>query len=157
MHVLRSHGDRYNAITYPLLTELLRNEWGFEGMVVTDYNAHAYMNVDQMLRAGGDLSLSARKPPRNTATATDVSVIRQATKNILYTVANSNAMNGFGENVIWGYRMPIWMWGLIFMDVTSFLTAAFLFAYPYLEKYKNANRLSALKEKEQEDSEKNTQ
>ena len=42
--------------SYELLTEILRNEWGFRGMVITDY-ANAYMNPDQMIRAGGDMWL----------------------------------------------------------------------------------------------------
>lgn len=40
-----------------LLTDLLRNEWGFEGAVVTDACLYPYMNVAQMICAGGDLAL----------------------------------------------------------------------------------------------------
>lgn len=40
-----------------LLTDLLRKEWGFEGAVVTDACLYPYMDVAQMIRAGGDLSL----------------------------------------------------------------------------------------------------
>ena len=40
-----------------LLTDLLREEWGFEGAVVTDACLYPYMNVAQMVYAGGDLSL----------------------------------------------------------------------------------------------------
>ena len=39
-----------------LLTDLLRDEWGFNGAVLTDYaDHHNFMNGDQMIRAGGDL------------------------------------------------------------------------------------------------------
>lgn len=99
--------------SYELLTRLLRDEWGFEGMVITDFNLKSYMNVDQMLRAGGDLNLSPRKGPSSTSTATDITVLRQATKNILYTIAQSNAMNGSGPNVIFGYTIPWWVVWLI--------------------------------------------
>ncbi|MCX4314981.1 MAG: hypothetical protein OSJ83_14155, partial [Clostridia bacterium] len=47
------------------------------------------------------------------STATDITVLRRATKNILYTVANSNAMNGNGEGIIWGYSIPTWVVWLI--------------------------------------------
>lgn len=40
-----------------LLTDLLREEWGFEGAVVTDACLYPYMDVGQMVWAGGNLSL----------------------------------------------------------------------------------------------------
>ncbi len=40
-----------------LLNDLLRKEWGFEGAVVTDACVYPYMDVVQMIRAGGSLSL----------------------------------------------------------------------------------------------------
>lgn len=129
-------GVTWTGGSYALLTELLRMEWGFKGMVITDYNSHTYMNVDQMLRAGGDISLSRNKFPQNVKTATDGSVIRQAAKNILYTVANSNAMNGYGNNVVWIYKMPVWVIGLFVMDGLILFAMAFLFFSPYLKKWK---------------------
>lgn len=110
-------GSTWAGGSYNLLTALLRDEWGFKGMVITDYNLKNYMNVDQMVRAGGDLVLSADKKLSSTTTATDVTLLRQATKNILYTVANSNAMNGYGDGVVWGYAMPQWVTWCIYADV----------------------------------------
>ena len=106
-------GSTWAGGSYNLLTRLLRDEWGFKGMVITDFNLKDYMNVDQMLRAGGSLSLSPDKGPSGTTTTTDITVLRQATKDILYTVANSNAMNGNGEGIIWGYTIPTWVVWLI--------------------------------------------
>jgi beta-glucosidase len=94
---------------HTLLTRLLRDEWGFRGMVITDFNLTAYMNVDQMIRAGGDLNLSPSKNLSETSSATALTAIRAAAKNILYTVANSNAMNGMGKNVVYGYALPVWL------------------------------------------------
>ena len=111
---------------YHLLTELLRKEWGFRGMVITDYNSHPYMNVDQMIRAGSSLNLSSEGFPKHTTSATDVAVIRTATKDVLYTVANSNAMNGFGKDVIWGYSMPSWTMMLIVMTIGIGVFAVYL-------------------------------
>lgn len=106
-------GLTWTGCSYPLLTDLLRDEWGFRGMVITDFvTTEPYMNEDKMIRAGGDLSLCAYGPPNDTTSATGVSAIRQATKNILYTVANSNAMNGMGEGVVWSYRDPWWQTAL---------------------------------------------
>lgn len=49
--------------------------------------------------------------------ATQVMAMRNATKNILYTVADSNAMNGMGDGVIWRYAMPVWVILVICLNV----------------------------------------
>ncbi|VEU80232.1 glycoside hydrolase family 3 protein [Haploplasma axanthum] len=104
--------------SYELLTEVLRNEWGFKGMVITDYSVLIkYMNVDQMIRAGGDLNLTQEGKPNGNVTPTQITALRNATKNILYTVANSNAMNGYGDGVVYGYAMPYWKLALIWSNV----------------------------------------
>ena len=106
-------GLTWTGGSYALLTDLLRDEWGFRGTVITDFvTTEPYMNEDQMIRAGGDLSLCAYGPPAETTTATSVASLRRATKNILYTVANSNAMNGMGAGVVWAYRAPWWVTAL---------------------------------------------
>ncbi len=106
---------------YNLLTKLLRDEWGFIGMVITDFNLTTYMNVDQMLRAGGDLSLSADKKISDRTSSTFVTCVRRATKNVLYTIANSNAMNGLGPNSNLSYDLPLWVIRLIMINVGLFI------------------------------------
>ena len=110
-------GTTWAGGSYALLTEVLRNEWGFCGMVITDFNTAntTYMNVDQMIRAGGDLDLAQDKQPslvdqkgNSRLTATQASLIRQAAHNILYTLANSNIMNGIGEGVTLGMGLSPW-------------------------------------------------
>lgn len=42
-----------------LITGVLRNEWGFNGAIITDYSDNnQYMNLDETLRAGGDLGMA---------------------------------------------------------------------------------------------------
>lgn len=114
-------GTTWAGGSYALLTEVLRKEWGFKGMVITDYNLYNYMPADQMIRAGGDLNLTQNKQPSiKDASNTQIALIRQATKNILYTVAQSNAMNGYGEGVAYRYAIPLWQIILIVSDCTIF-------------------------------------
>ena len=125
--------------SYELLTEVLRDEWGFRGMVITDYNyATAYMNVDQMIRAGGDLNLSQANFPSGEESATQVTALRKATKNILYTVAGSNAMNGLGEGVIYRYDPPMWVRIMLIIDAVIVVVLAVLGFFAIRRSFKLA-------------------
>lgn len=76
-----------------LLNEVLRNEWGFVGMVLSDYaGSYGYMITDNCVRNGNDMMLgygnyTSNKIDRRSATL--ATAMRQACKNILYTIANS--------------------------------------------------------------------
>ena len=85
---------------YRLLTQVLRNEWGFDGMVLTDYDNGGYMDTYQCVRAGGDVKLTQFMPPAySIKNDTEVYYAREAMKHVLYTVVNSNAMNGYIHGV----------------------------------------------------------
>lgn len=86
-------GTKSSSANGDLLNTVLRDEWGFQGMVITDYNgSYGYMNTDSSIKNGNDLMLGFGAAPSNQITdksATTVKALRQASKNILYTVANS--------------------------------------------------------------------
>lgn len=107
-------GTRWTGGDYRLCTEILRDEWGFQGTVLCDFNTiPAYMNSRQMAYAGGDLNLATLPVSWcDESSAADVYVLRQNIKNTLFAFVNSNAMNG---EVI-GYETPYWVIGLIALD-----------------------------------------
>ncbi|MBR1710089.1 MAG: beta-glucosidase, partial [Clostridia bacterium] len=81
-----------------LLNNVLRDEWGFVGMVETDYNgSYGYMISDHCVRSGNDLMLGFAMHASNQFTdhsATATLAMRQSCKNILYTVGNSGYYAG---------------------------------------------------------------
>ena len=105
-----------------LLTEVLREEWGFLGCVICDFNTEAssyFMNAKQMLYAGGDLNLTTTEfwSGYKVKNAGDVTMLRRATKNVLYTVSTSNSMNATVDH----YIAPAWVWALSALGIASFI------------------------------------
>ncbi len=115
-------GTTWTGGDYRLLTELLRGEWGFNGVIITDYATGKHQNPNQMVRAGGDLNFYQTGDALNSdkGNATQVCALRSATKNILYAITNSSAMN----YEILGYRLSGWITALICVNVGLF--AAFV-------------------------------
>lgn len=104
--------------SYSLLTEILCEEWGFKGMVITDYSMNRYTYSDQMIRAGGDLFLTQDPQSFNCSDdATQITLLRKSAKNVLYTIANNNAMSVKVD----GYKQPLWQSVMIIIDVAIFL------------------------------------
>ena len=88
-------GTRWTGGCKELLKNVLRGEWGFVGFVETDYfGVSGYMTADQCVRNGNDLMLCTTGNDFNTVTVLTNSskqALREASKNILYTVVNSRA------------------------------------------------------------------
>lgn len=102
-------GTRWTGGDYRLLTEILRNEWGFNGLVICDFNTiPQYMIPRMMFYAGGSLDLATQQSAMwtdcDTSDAGDAIVLMRAVKDVMYALVNSNAMNA---EVI-GYNPPIW-------------------------------------------------
>lgn len=107
-------GMKWAGGSYALLTQVLRDEWGFHGSVITDYSLNTYTHVDEMIRAGGDLFLTQDvKTFGMEDDATQIAMLRRSTKNILYMVANSSAMSISTD----GYLRPVWQIVMICVDI----------------------------------------
>ena len=89
-------GDISSGENPYLLNNVLRNEWGFRGMVETDWNgSYGYQQTDESVRNGNDIMLGFLQHETNQMDNLDsptlVKAMRQACKNIMYTVVNSAA------------------------------------------------------------------
>lgn len=114
-------GATWTGGSEALMTNVLREEWGFDGMTITDFNLYPYMNPSQGISAGTDLTLTfaPSKSFDDVSSAKAQSDIRQSTHNILYTVANSNAMNGAAPGMVVDYTPPTWVYIQIWASVIA--------------------------------------
>ena len=117
-------GTTWAGGDYNLLTNILRNEFGMKGIILTDFsNSNNYMDVVQGVVAGGNAwdANDANKWPAKLKeykdNATVCNAMRDASKHILYTVANSNAMNGVSENVQIVEVRAWWQTAILVLDV----------------------------------------
>ncbi|MBO4990068.1 MAG: glycoside hydrolase family 3 protein [Clostridia bacterium] len=105
-----------------LMTEVLRDEWGFRGLVISDFNLYGYMDADQGVRAGTDLQLTWSFMKGNyadTSSATARQAIRGAYKNMCYTVVNSNRMQGVAPGTAIVYSLAWWQIAIIAFDLLA--------------------------------------
>ncbi|MGM9593007.1 MAG: glycoside hydrolase family 3 C-terminal domain-containing protein [Candidatus Onthomonas sp.] len=138
-----------------LLTELLREEWGFQGAVITDYaDHHVFMNGDQSLRAGGDMWMDGWLSDGTLAQETESNrfqqALRRAAKDVAYMCLNAAYRNRqYAENggdptcvVEPNQSINLWLTTLIAVDVVVVLIAAsyFVLRTRKLKRYQAQNQ-----------------
>ena len=128
-------GCTWTGASHALLTDGLREEWGFEGHVVTDFSglSSSYMRIDVGLKAGNDIWLSTstmfttklNEYKNDPAMAT---YLREAVHRMLYTTVHSAAMNPYiveeGITPKTFEVTPWWETALVVIDVAFGLLAA---------------------------------
>ena len=126
-------GAVWSGADVGLMTNVLRNEWGFEGFAITDFSGNPMFTARGIalrtfdaaygVLAGTDTwdSSDVQWTTELTTQYKDcpevVQAMRQATHRILYVVANSCAMNGFTADTKIVKVTPWWQTALIVLDV----------------------------------------
>ncbi len=106
-------GATWTGGCYDLLTGIVRNEWGFNGWIITDCSNSGtgnYMNAGQMIRAGGDTELTYLDVDGawgfDKDNVADYHYAREAMHHLLYMTANNHGQNGamHGSKVSFGLQ-----------------------------------------------------
>ncbi len=124
MTALNRVGTIYSGAHYGLINNILREEWGFVGRVITDFTneGKAYMSIKSCLQAGTDMWLCSTdffmKNYLNEIKNDDylIELGKKACKNILYAQSKSSAINLEARRVTKGWKISI-----IFIDVLTFM------------------------------------
>ena len=126
-------GPRWCGGHSGLLTGVLRSEWGFDGIVMTDTiteKTDSYADILEGLEAGTDLwqnaSNNCYKLRGGQLTYGVRTRFRTAAGRILQSVSRSNAMNGIGKKTTLEYKSPVWK--LIRTGLAAFLVVISLLA-----------------------------
>ncbi|WP_448060784.1 glycoside hydrolase family 3 N-terminal domain-containing protein [Cellulomonas hominis] len=116
-------GARWTGAHEGLITDTLRDEWGFDGVVVTDqasFDVFAFEDLRAGLAAGTDLWLNTDatlwKLSDGQMTPTVLTNMQKAAHNIAYAVTASNAMNGLAADSQIVAVTPPWRWALYGAD-----------------------------------------
>jgi beta-glucosidase len=101
MSAMNYIGDVYVSASEELCTEVLRNEWGFRGTVLTDATEGAYMTQSAPLavRAGTDSWLAMGNLVVPSETDADIYYLQRLAKNILFTYTNAQVIKA--DTVNW--------------------------------------------------------
>lgn len=136
-----------SASEYDLMTQVLRNEWGFDGYTITDlYSPTAGIyDGDAMLAAGTNIMLNGGQYDATSGAANLCSLnvenikndpvlltqAREACHRMIYTFVNSNAMNGITSDMTYISLTPFYV-PLIIALIAIFTAGAVICGIMYI-------------------------
>lgn len=135
-------GNEYAGACNELLINVLRNEWGFRGMVLTDYfGGYGYQDADIQIRNGGDFCLNPMESVTSVlddqSSATSIIAARQACKNILFTTCNSRAYSAEALHP----GLPVWQVVMYVIDAVVIVLLA-VWEFALIKSYKKTIKVT---------------
>lgn len=158
MNAFARVGATWSGSHRGLMTDVLRGEWGMRGFALTDFSGNSALAARGIMLKSYDVAhglLAGTDSWDSSATQWTEDLIkkyqgdpvittamRESTKRILYTVANSNAMNGISAETRIVEVMPWWKKAIITLDI---LLAALtiLSGYMLVSKVKKSRKEKA--------------
>ncbi len=118
-------GTTWNGASYEMMTAILRDEWGYDGLVISDWvtDGSAMSYVDGVMAGtdtfdGNGLATELTKYSNNAAVA---QAVRQAAKRVIYNVVRTNAMNGMS---ITSRTVPVTPWWETALETTNMVVGS---------------------------------
>ena len=154
---LMSSFNRVGAIwtggSQALIQGVLRNEWGFKGMTITDYTENGTLqDANQQFRAGGNFILGSSNfsdPGQDKATARYKNRLRESAKQVIYGSIRPQYLNyeynnnpgnrsivSFASKTPWVWWKPT-LWGAEGFVIAGFAFGIFAALWPSNEVFRN--------------------
>ena len=120
-------GATAGAASEAILTQVLRNEWGFKGVNLTDSSRDAsdYVHTEECVMAGTDMfnndngrTSELTRITRQNGDGTILEKMKEANKHFYYAYSRSNLVNGLAVGVEVPDFVPWWQTALIALDIT---------------------------------------
>ena len=168
---LMSSFNRVGAVwtggSQALMQGVLRNEWGFKGMTITDYTENGTLqDANQQFRAGGNFILGSSNfsdPGKDNASARYKNRLRESAKQVIYGSIRPQYINyeynlnpgnraivSFASKSPWVWWKPT-LWGAEGFVIAGFAFGIFAALWPSNEEFRNELLARLFKKKKQED------